>query len=230
MGENVKDSGSSAPTGSGRAYDSTLRSERAAANRRAILGAARACFTETGYAATSMAAISRRAGVSVDTIYASLGKKPEVLRQLVETSLSGGDQEVSARDRDYVKAVRNADTAPEKLSIYAAAIVGIQQRLAPIFVALTEAAVSDPDCANLRRGIASRRAANMLDFAADLRATGELRAELTDREVADIIWSMNATEYWLLFVERGWTPERFQRWLVDAWTRLLLSNPSDRAS
>jgi hypothetical protein len=34
---------------------------------------------------------------------------------------------------------------------------------------------------------------------------------------------MNASEYWvLLVVERRWTPKRFQAWLVDAWTRLLL--------
>jgi hypothetical protein len=34
---------------------------------------------------------------------------------------------------------------------------------------------------------------------------------------------MNAAEYWVLLVhERGWTPARFQAWITDAWTRLLL--------
>jgi hypothetical protein len=63
----------------------------------------------------------------------------------------------------------------------------------------------------------------MRDFAADLRATGELRPDLTDDDVADVVWSMNAVEYWVLLVhERGWTPDRFRRWLADAWIRLLL--------
>jgi hypothetical protein len=45
--------------------------------------------------------------------------------------------------------------------------------------------------------------------------------------VADVIWSMNAAEYWLLLVgQRGWTPERFGDWLVDAWKRLLLYPPA----
>jgi hypothetical protein len=35
----------------------------------------------------------------------------------------------------------------------------------------------------------------MREFAADLRSTGELRTDLTDREVADIIWTMNGPEY-----------------------------------
>ena len=45
----------------------------------------------------------------------------------------------------------------------------------------------------------------------------------TDGQVADIIWSMNAAEYWDLLVrERSWTPDQFQNWLTDAWIRLLL--------
>ena len=53
-----------------------------------------------------------------------------------------------------------------------------------------------------------------------------LRAELSDDEVADVIWSMNAAEYYVLLVQAwGWTPERFGEWLVDAWCRLLLAKP-----
>jgi hypothetical protein len=65
-------------------------------------------------------------------------------------------------------------------------------------------------------------------FAADLRVTGEVRPDLSDEEVADIVWSMNSAEYWVLLVtERGWSPDRFRTWLVEAWTRLLLANPGE---
>jgi hypothetical protein len=60
-------------------------------------------------------------------------------------------------------------------------------------------------------------------LAADLLATGELRAELARGEIADVLWSMNAPEFYMLLVdERGWSPKRFARWLADAWGRLLL--------
>jgi hypothetical protein len=59
-------------------------------------------------------------------------------------------------------------------------------------------------------------------FAADLRATGEARADLTDDEVADVVWSINSAGFHALLVgERGWTTERFADFLTDAWTRLL---------
>jgi hypothetical protein len=168
-----------------------------------------------------------KAYVSVDTVYAAVGRKPVVLRELVETSLSGADHAVVAQQREYVVAIRSAATAREKLTIYAAAIVKIQVRLAPVFVALRDAAVGDPACAALLTEISERRARNMREFAADLRQTGELRADLSDDDVADVIWSMNAAEYWVLLVQqRGWKPERFGDWLADAWIRLLLAVPA----
>jgi AcrR family transcriptional regulator len=206
-----------------RRYTSTVRAEQAAATRRAVLRAARELFAEHGYAGTSIAAIASRAGVAVDTVYAAAGRKPALLRELVETSLSGTDHTVPAAERDYVVRVRAAATAREKLAIYAAAVADIGVRMAPIHRALVEASVSDAECAALRAEISARRARNMRLFAADLRATGELRPDLSDDEVADIVWSMNAAEYRALLVgERGWTAERFGTWLADAWTRLLL--------
>ena len=46
-----------------------------------------------------------------------------------------------------------------------------------------------------RARLADRRAANMRLFAADLRSTGELRDDLADNEVADLVWSTNAAEF-----------------------------------
>jgi hypothetical protein len=68
----------------------------------------------------------------------------------------------------------------------------------------------------------------MRTLAADLAATGELRAGLTLDEIADVLWSMNAAEYYILLVhDRGWSPQRFAQWLAEAWRRLLIA-PSDR--
>ena len=83
--------------------------------------------------------------------------------------------------------------------------------MAPVFLALRDAAgVRRPSAPRCGPRSPSGGAANMRLFAADLRATGELRDDLSDDQVADIIWSMNAAEYWVLLVrERGWTRERF---------------------
>ncbi len=207
-----------------RRYHSTRRAEQATATRMAVLDAARDRFVAVGYTATTVAEIAEGAGVSVDTVYATVGRKPDLLRELVESAISGTDHAVPAEERDYVAAVRRAPTAAAKLGTYARAIAAIQTRMAPVYLALRDAAATDPQCASLWTEIAERRARNMRRFAADLRATGELRSDLSDDQVADIIWSMNAAEYWVLLVrERGWTPTQFAAWVADAWNRLLLA-------
>jgi len=66
-----------------RRYNATRRRQAAARTRVAILDAAREMFTERGYLATPMAAIAERAGVALDTVYASIGRKPELARLLM---------------------------------------------------------------------------------------------------------------------------------------------------
>lgn len=212
-----------------RSYASPVRTEQAAATRRRILAAARELFAEHGYAATGVAAIAARAGVAVDTVYSAAGRKPVLLRELVETALSGTDEAVPGELRPYVRRIRETAAAGAKLAVYADAVAHIGVRLAPVHRALVEAASTDPNCAALRAEVDARRARNMRLFVAELRATGELRPELSDDEVADIIWSMNAPEYRALLVDgRGWSAERFGDWLADAWTRSLLVAPAQR--
>lgn len=159
-------------------------------------------------------------------MYATVGRKPALLREVLETAISGTDQVVPANQREYVARVRAARSARAKIAAYVSGLVEVQGRLAPVFLALRDAAAADPESAALWAEIGERRARNMRDFAADLRSTGELRADLTDDEIADIVWSMNGAEYWVLMVgERGWSPARFSEFLVDAWTRLLLTSP-----
>ena len=207
-----------------RSYDSSSRQESARATRQAILTAARELFLRRGYAATTMPDIAKAADVALDTVYAVVGKKPALFRLLVETAISGEDEAVAAEQRDYVQAIRAEHDAARKLRTYASALCKIQPRLAPLFNALQAAASLDSDLRSLWQEIAGRRAANMRILADDLASTGRLRPELSTSAAADIIWSMNSPEFYLLLVEqRGWSIEEFEQWLGDAWVRLLLA-------
>jgi AcrR family transcriptional regulator len=177
--------------GVARRYHSPRRAQQAAQTRAAILDSARTLFVSQGYAATTVADIARGAEVAVDTIYATIGKKPAVLQQVLETSLSGTDEVVPAERRDYVARVRAATSARDKITAYVDGLVAVMARLAPVYLALRDAGASDAESAATWHTIAERRARNMRRFAADLRTTGELRADLTDDDIADIVWSMN---------------------------------------
>jgi AcrR family transcriptional regulator len=204
-----------------RRYDAPRRRQAAARTRAAILDAARDLFTERGYTATPMAAIADRAGVALDTVYASVGRKPDLARLLIETAISGTDQAIPAEQRDYVKAVRAAADADTKIAIYAAAVAATAPRLALVHSIIQQAAPAEPELAALWTEIAERRAANMRRFVANLATVSQLR--LDPGEAADIVWATNANEmYQLLVGQRGWTPERYERFLADTWRRLLL--------
>lgn len=206
-----------------RRYDATKRRQAAARTRAAILDAALQLFAGQGYAATPMTAIAGRAGVALDTVYASAGRKPELARLLIETAISGSSQAVPAEDRDYVRAIQAAPDAETKIAIYASAMRLIAGRLAPVLGIVQQAAPAEPELAELWREIAERRAANMRRFVADLAAVATLRVD--PGEAADIVWATNAPElYQLLAGQRGWSPERYERFLADTWRRLLLAS------
>jgi len=207
----------------GRRYDNAGRQIQSEDTRQRIIDAAGDLIVERGYRATTIAAIAGSAGVHVDTVYALVGRKPVLLRELLEQAISGTDHAVVATDREYVKAMRAASDPVRKLTIYAGAMRQIQARMAPLLLALRDASATEPDAQRVWREISDRRAANMRLLAQDLESAGGLRAGLSVNEAADVIWVTNSPElYVLLTVERGWPPDRYERWLADAWCRLLL--------
>jgi AcrR family transcriptional regulator len=207
-----------------RGYDSGQRRAQSEATRRRILDAARSLVVERGYRATTIAELARRAEVHVDTIYELVGRKPLILRELVEQAISGAGRPLDPLERDYVQQMRAEPDAGRKLEIYAAAMRGIHARLAPLFLALRDASSTDPPAAEVWKEISQRRASNMRLLAADLLETGQLRAELSVDEVADTIWVTNSPElHQLLVSDLGWSAERYEDWLADAWKRLLLT-------
>ena len=203
--------------GSPRRYHAPGRAARAARTRSAVLAAARDLFTSNGYAATTVVQIARRAGVAVDTVYAAVGRKPMLIRELLDSAVPSADSDVHGLSTEPSGA-----TAEEQIDRYAGIIAETVPVTAPVHKALREAAAVDPECARLTEEIAQRRSVEVRGFAAQLQATGQVRPELSEADVADVVWSMNAADYFLLLSERSWTPARFRAFLADAWRRLLL--------
>lgn len=208
-----------------RRYNARKRRQAAEETRRRILDAARRLFVEQGYVATTMNGIAADAGVALDTIYASVGPKPALLRLLIETAISGEDVPVSALERGYVRAMQAERNPARKLELYARALRHIQPRLAPIFRVVQPAALVEPEIGDIWREISERRGRNMRLLAAELIESGHVREELSLDDVADIVWSMNSSEFYALLVfECGWSPDHYEEWLASAWKRLLLRN------
>jgi AcrR family transcriptional regulator len=206
-----------------RRYHSPARRRQAEDTRAAVLRAARALFTTRGYAQTSVTEVARRAQVSVDTVYASVGRKPQLLLAVHDMILGSSDEPVPAEERDYVRRIRQAATAEDKIRLYAEALADLLPHTAPLDLALREAGAGEQECRDLRASISRRRRANMRLFAAELRDTGRLRPDLTDEQAADLVWSMNSPEYYQLITDAGYTPDQYASLAADTWTRTLLT-------
>src|SRR5260370_16212371 len=92
-----------------------------------------------GYRATTIATVAARAGVNVDTVYALVGRKPLLLRELIEQAISGTDHAVVAEERDYVAAMQAEPDAGQKLAVYAKAVRKIHARMTHRLVAPLDA-------------------------------------------------------------------------------------------
>ncbi len=210
-----------------RRYDSPRRRAAALETRRAIAKAARELLLERGYTATTMAAIASAAGVSHETVYATLGPKPAVVRHLFETALSGADEPIAPLERDYARQVLSEHDPCRLIEIYARAMRLTHERLAGIYEVVSHAAPAAPELAAYLSEQIERRARVTRVIAEHLAEIGGLREDVTVQTAADVLFALHSSEFFqLLARDRHWEPDHFERWLGDAWKRLLLPTPS----
>lgn len=212
-----------------RKYDSRRRLQQAAVTRRSILDAAQLLFERDGYVATTMEAIAGEAGVALKTVYSAFTTKSGLLRALWDLLLKGDvhDAPVAARPW-YVEMLEEPD--PEaQLRLNARNARMVRTRIGPLLGVIRSAAGVDPDSAALWDLIQRDFYENQRTLVATIHERGGLRADLDVTRAADILWTLNHPDVWLLLVgERGWTPEQFETWFADATVHELLDGGQKR--
>jgi AcrR family transcriptional regulator len=203
------------------------RQARTRLARAAVVGAARALFLERGYAGTTIEAISDLSDVPPATVYRLFSSKLGILKQLLDVSITGDDEDVALLERPYVRALA-ADPDPRKqLAGFAGICRGIMARTEPLYRILISAAGSDPDAAALLAEQTRIRQQGQGQIARLLAGAGALRPQLREREAEDIIHAVMSPEvYRLLVGDRGWSPERYEQWLRETLIGQLLPAPA----
>jgi AcrR family transcriptional regulator len=206
-----------------RRYDASRRRAAAQETRNRMAQAARQVFLRQGYAATRMAEIADVAGVSLETLYAAFGPKPRLVQHLIEIAISGEDEPVPALERDWVRAIQVEPDPSRKIEMFAAGVRRLQERVAPLWMVVKEAAKGDSELMTMVDTLNQRRVMHMRVFIDDLSVAGGVRPGLLPEIAADAIWAMNSSEFFaLLVLDRGWEPAAFESWIADTWKRLLL--------
>jgi AcrR family transcriptional regulator len=204
-----------------RRYDSTGRQAQAQRSRQAILDAAERQFLDTGYAATTIAAIAREAGVSVETIYKAFGGKSGLVRAIYERGLTGRGAVPAFQRSD---AMREHETDPRtimrKWGVLTAEVSSV---VTPIRLLMRSAAATDPDMAAVLEDIDDERLERSRHHARFLAARGYLRGGVTLAQATDILWFCNSVELYETFVlKRGWSSQRYARFVADFMIASLL--------
>jgi len=207
-----------------RAYDSSLRRERAEATRIAIVAAAGRLFARNGYTATSVDEIAAGAAVSRATVFNSVGGKPELLKQAYRLAVRGPGHANTPLGQQARSRSISAEPDPHKLLAgYAEVMVGVGKRLAPLYEAVRAAAHADPEVRELWHTITEERRTAATGIVRRLGERGSLHQSLDAQEASDILWVLNDPGlYQLLVTERRWTQSRFRSWLATSMQAQLL--------
>ena len=206
-----------APVNPLRAYDSPRRREQARATRRGILEAAQELFVERGYVGTTMQAVAERARISPATVYSAFTNKRMLLTALVDVSIAGDDAPVPVLERPWVAELRAEPDRARRVRMLARNGRLILERRAPIDEVVRAAAAADSEIAALWEAGKAQRLAGQRELLKIVAGPEGLRSRATD-----VLYAIGSPEtYRLLVVDRGWSPDRFERWYAYAIERLL---------
>lgn len=208
-----------------RRYVSPKRDAALAATHQRIVQAAADLFGEDGYRSTTLAAIARRAGVSVPRVNLS-GSKPALLVEAYERMATGSEvQQPVTEEPELVEIMR---LAPEEA--LPASVEWLERRhelSVGLWFALIDAAATDEEAAEALAGVRARNAEACTVAVAWARAAGMLSGELSDERRAES-WDLvaSAEPYRFYVQQRGWSGEEYRAWVLRA-LRAMVLDPRD---
>jgi AcrR family transcriptional regulator len=199
-----------------REYRSAHREEQARRTRLLIRQAARELFGRQGFAATTIADIAARAGVSAATVYATYESKAGIVSAILEELEEGAD--IPRRLGELFGEV----DARRQLRLWVEAHCALFEGGTEVLRAATQAMQFPEVAALAERGDANRR--RVIDeLIARWQAGGALRPGLEPGDAADRMYLLSTVDSYLTAVDRlGWSPDRYKDWLAGLLTTQLL--------
>jgi AcrR family transcriptional regulator len=214
MSEHVKPS---------RRYRSAVRAEQAQRTQSRILGAARALFLERGFAATTLAAIAEQAGVAPETIYAIYRTKAGLLGNVVRAAVlrDGGPEDVL--EHRWVKELLRLPDPPAQLAALARHTARTVELTSPMHTVIAAAGSVNGELDGLRHELREMRFDGQARVIAAIADERTLRPGLTPEAAADTFSALASPElHHVLTADRGWSQERYARWLQETARAALL--------
>jgi AcrR family transcriptional regulator len=180
---------------SSRPYVSELRRQQAAATRERVVAAAAELFADRGYAATTMPAVARRAGVSTETVQ-NHGPKVELLRAAIAAASFGGRPGGPVVETELGRRLLSAATPAEAAAVSAEVLAVVNEGAHGVWMAFSEAARSDPRLESELRRLTAEVAEQNTAVLERWRQLGWLRTDLPFATLVTRSTAIGAIELW----------------------------------
>ena len=162
-------------------------------------------------------------------MYLAFETKSGVLRALWNLLLRGDLDDAPVPERDWYRAVLAEPDAELQLQLVAQASRIVKERAGGIFEVIHAAAPTDPDIGALWARIKTEFHGVLRGVIESIDGKRRLAPGLDAERATDILWSLSHPSLWqLLVVERGWTPDEYERWCADTTCAQLLRRPRRR--
>jgi AcrR family transcriptional regulator len=202
------------------------RRERAARTRRKIVDAAATEFRARGYHGTTMAAIAKRAGVAVQTVYFVFNTKPSLLTAAIDHAVMGTDELPPQSLPWWEESTTTAD-GRRAVELFVTNTARIEERAAALDRVAQAASTTDPEIIDLIAHHEALRSAGFGQYVESLEERGLLAAGCDPREVTDVFLTLLGSDVYLNFTEaRGWSVDRYVSWATDTLCDLFLQKPA----
>ena len=199
------------------AYHSPRREQAAAATRAAILDAARELFAVQGYGRTTMGQIADAASVAANTIYTSVGGKPQLLLAIMEEG--AGDP---AGAETLAAIARTTDPA-QVIRLTARGVRTVNERHAQSIAILLDSANDDSAAAEIHQVALQHLRQGLDQSARRLEELNALKPSEKGRASA-VFWYLFGFSSWrTLITDLGWNWDEAEVWLAQRGIDALLT-------
>ncbi|HTN80536.1 MAG TPA: TetR family transcriptional regulator [Acidimicrobiales bacterium] len=193
------------------------RALQAEQTRQDILEAARRLFATRGYAATSLKDVAAAAGVSVQTLYDSIGNKAEIVRRLNDLIDAEADVgEIATR--------LETETDPRAVARIPAVFTRrLVERWDDIVRGALNGAQAEPALAAMVEEGGKRHRSGAVAVARRLAALGALTPDLTVDEAAITLAALSDVRVALMLIDdHHFDLDQVEDWIADTTERAVL--------
>ncbi|HEY7437828.1 MAG TPA: helix-turn-helix domain-containing protein [Acidimicrobiia bacterium] len=193
------------------------RARQAEQTKAEILTAARSLFAQGGFAKTSVKEVAAAAGVSVQTVYDSVGSKADLVRELNDHI------DAEAGIGAIAMTIPTIDDPRELIAVPARIARALLESSGDILRATMSALPSDPALAPVVQEGRHRHELGTRGLASRLEALGALRVGLSADEAGATMAVLS--DPWLavrLADEYAWPAEKIEAWTTEILERVIL--------